>query len=810
MPLTTPLTAWLERVRGGVIGRVYARHFVAYVADEPVAGTFRARQLQAVLRLAPLTMLANGINAALIVGAFWGGSNNDFLLLWALAIAFLMWRGMRVWWHTRRRDARTSASPRAMRRATVHASLLAMLWAIMPVVLFPHAGPAHQLLVTAITTGMMCAGGFALATTPVAGTAYVLILGAGAAAMLVQARFPLVRVVGALVAVYAYIVIASVWSTARMFGARLMAEAEAARQNEVIGLLLRDFEENATDVLWEIDADARLCRVSPKLAALFAAPAAELTAASIFDVLARVAPDDERAAHQVEAFKHRLRSGEPFRDASLAIARDGRLHWWAVTAKPLLDAQGRPSGWRGVATDITKAHSAKQQLTWLAHFDALTGLTNRHQFRGRLAELLAADGAARAHCALLCLDLDHFKIINDTLGHAVGDGLLQEVARRLLAGTRRSDTVARLGGDEFAIILRGVASIDEATLLTQRLLESMNARCEVQGAMVAVRASVGLTLVPAEGGDVDALLEQADLALYAAKAVGGGEYRVFEPHMAALMRRRQRIEQALRHALERDELSLVFQPQVDLATSRVIGFETLLRWHHAELGEVPPAEFVPVAEEAGLIRAIGQWVMAQACREATRWPDALTVSVNVSPVQAMSHDLIEVAQAALRDSGLAANRLELEITESVFMNDSDVTTAVLRALRESGIRVALDDFGTGYSSLAYLRRFPFDTLKIDRSFVRELMSRRDSQAIVKMIIGLASTLRMKVVAEGVEEPAQAHLLARYGCDSMQGYLVARPMPAVRVAGFLADWESLPRPDAPVALPSGMMPLASAT
>ncbi|MDE2297907.1 MAG: EAL domain-containing protein, partial [Burkholderiales bacterium] len=354
-----------------------------------------------------------------------------------------------------------------------------------------------------------------------------------------------------------------------------------------------------------------------------------------------------------------------------------------------------------------------------------------------------------------------------------------------------------------------VASIDEATLLTQRLLEGMNARCEVQGAMVAVRASVGITMVPSEGGDVDALLEQADLALYAAKAGGGGECRVFEPHMAALMRRRQRIEQALRHALEREELSLVFQPQVDLATSRVIGFEALLRWRHAELGEVPPAEFVPVAEEAGLIRAIGQWVMAQACREAMRWPDALSVSVNVSPVQAMSHDLIEVAQAALHDSGLAANRLELEITESVFMNDSDATLAVLRALRESGIRIALDDFGTGYSSLAYLRRFPFDTLKIDRSFVRELMSRRDSQAIVKMIIGLAGTLRMKIVAEGVEEPAQAHMLERYGCDSMQGYLVARPMPADRVAGFLAEWEHLPRPAAPVALPSGMVPLAGA-
>ncbi|MDE2082980.1 MAG: EAL domain-containing protein [Burkholderiales bacterium] len=783
------MTSWLARqgrIRVDLMNRWRRRYFSAYTADEPVAARFRARQLQAVLRVAPLTMLANGLNAVLIVGAFWTDPLRPVLLLWAAAITWVVGRGLRVWWRTRRRAAPARASARAMRRATLHASLLAALWAAIPWLLFAGAGPGHRLLLAVITTGMICAGGFALATTPVAGTAYVLILAGGAMSVLVAGHLPLARVVGALLFVYAYIVIASVWSTARMFGARLMAEAQAERQNEVIGLLLRDFEENASDLLWETDAAGRLRRVSPKLAATLATPAEQLAARPILDLLKRMAPRSAGTADPIGPFRERLRRGEPFRDLPLALQHSGGKRWWSVTAKPLRDAEGRVAGWRGVAADITQAHSATEQLTWLAHFDPLTGLTNRHRFRAQLGEMLAA-GPMRPGCALLCLDLDNFKITNDTLGHAAGDALLQEVARRLVAGARRTDTVARLGGDEFAVILRELASPDEAAGLTQRLIETLNTPCEVQGARVAARASVGLVMVPASASDVDAVLEQADLALYAAKASGGGGFRVFEPQMAASMRRRQRIEQALRQALAQGELSLAYQPQVDLRSRRVIGLEALLRWQHPELGAVSPAEFVPVAEEAGLIRPIGQWVLAQACRDAMQWPQTLTVSVNVSPVQAMSHDLVPVTQAALRDSGLAASRLELEITESIFMHDSEATLAVLRTLRDSGVRVALDDFGTGYSSLSYLRRFPFDTLKIDRSFVHELPSRPDTQAIVGMIAALAATLRMKIVAEGVEDAAQLRLLESYGCDAMQGYLVARPMPAHRLAGFFADW-----------------------
>jgi diguanylate cyclase (GGDEF)-like protein/PAS domain S-box-containing protein len=782
-----------RRLAASPLGHWAAEVFVAYRAGEPVAGTFRARQVQAVLRLAPLTMLANVLNAALIVGTFWNVASRAFLVLWAAAVAAVVARSLRVWWRTRGSKPRSSVSMRTLRRATLHASALATLWALVPVVLMPGADGPHQLLITAIATGMMCAGGFALATTPMAGTAYTLILGLGVGISLFGSNFALAWPVGALLLIYAGIVVASVWSTARMFGARLMAEAQAAQQSEVIGLLLRDFQENASDVLWEIDAIGRLRHASPRLAALFGLSVAQLGALPVLDLLRPLLKPDDNGADPAGMLQSLLDAGAPFRDVVVATASGGKTRWWSLTAKPLLDGNGEPGGWRGVASDVTEAQLATRQLNWLAHFDPLTGLANRYRFREELAAQLRPEITAVRASAVLCLDLDHFKTINDTLGHYAGDELLREVGRRLLACTRRSDTVARLGGDEFAVILRDVASIEEAEQLTHRLLQGLQVPCEVQGARIAVRASIGVALAPRDGTDIDALLNHADLALYAAKTAGRGEIRLFEPQMAALRRRRLLVERRLKEALDRGELSLAYQPLVDLAQWRVVGFEALLRWRDAELGEVSPAEFIPVAEDSGLIQAIGQWVLERACLDAARWPGELTVAVNVSPVQIMAQDLHRITQSALRAAGLPAARLELEITESIFLHEASSSLATLRSLRETGVRIALDDFGTGYSSLAYLRRFPFDTLKIDRSFVRELSVRTDLRAIVTMIIGMAHTLNMKTVAEGVEDSRQALALDHYGCDRLQGYLIARPMPEAELAPFLAGWERVPRP-----------------
>ena len=789
--LNTGLRAWAVRLQ-------------SFPADHPLAGSFRAEQLQAVLRLTPLTMLANGVNATLVCTMFWSSSHRALLLAWAGLVMLAVGQGLRAWLVGRQR---TTASARAIRRATLHASLLASLWAAVPLALFTGAGASEQLLMSAIMVGMMCAGGFALATVPVAATAFVTILCVASALALFNAQFSLALSAGLLLICYGFIVLASVWSNARLFVAHLTAKAEAERQNQVIGLLLRDFEEHASDLLWEIDARGHLCHISAKLVDAFRQPAAVLAATPAIDVLTAMQshlPDDQR--QHIQALRVNLERGLPFKDLVLPLPASEKTRWWSLTAKPLLADDGRCIGWRGVATDITEAQRANNKLTFLAHFDALTGLANRHQLRGQLAELLASGQGTPQASALLCLDIDHFKSINDTLGHAVGDGLLQEVARRLLAGIRQSDTAGRLGGDEFVVILQHVQSRDEVALLTRRLLDRLHQPCEIQGASITLRVSIGVAMAPVDGLQIDTLLNNADLALYAAKAEARGDFRFFEGRMATQTRRRMQIEHGLRDAMGNGELRLVYQPQIDLRRWQVIGFEALIRWQHPELGDVPPAEFIPVAEEAGLILDMGHWVLRHACYTANAWPENVHVSVNVSSVQAMSHDLCEAIRQILEPLGMPARRLELEITESVFLNESHATIQSLRSLKALGLRIALDDFGTGYSSLAYLRRFPFDTLKIDRSFVRELMGRSDARAIVRTILGLARTLNMNTVAEGVEEPQQLDILGSFGCGAVQGHHIARPMPAEAVPEFLKAWAERPRPELVQLRKTDAMPL----
>jgi diguanylate cyclase (GGDEF)-like protein/PAS domain S-box-containing protein len=611
------------------------------------------------------------------------------------------------------------------------------------------------------------------------------VLGIGGALALAMSGLALAPLIALLLLSYTAVVMATVWATARLFGARLMAEADAGRQGEIVGLLLRDFVENASDVLWEIDAQGRLRAVSDRLATLLGQPAEALQGRELGVLLAAITPPAHEAHLHLADLRSRLADGAPFRDQLLAVHVADHARWWQLSAKPLTDEGGSAAGWRGVIADVTAAHSAHRQLRWLAHNDTLTGLRNRHQFRQELTELLRGGSSWPPHTALLGLDLDHFKNVNDTLGHAVGDELLREVARRLQSTVRRADTVARMGGDEFAVLLRQVADRREVHALAQRLVETLSQPYAVGSSQLVVGCSIGAAMADEAEADTEALLRNADQALYAAKAEGRGTLRFFSADMAQSAQRRQQVEQALRSALAGHELSLVYQPLVALADNRVIGFEALLRWHHPVLGVVSPTEFVPVAEDSGLMPEIGRWVLRQACAEAARWPSSITLSVNVSPVQVMASDLPAVVQEATSAAGLAPSRLEIEITESAFLQEGAGTAESIRALHAAGARLALDDFGTGYSALAYLRRYPFDTLKIDRSFVRDMLSRSDADAIVGMIVGLGRSLKLHTVAEGVEMPAQAEALRRHGCNSIQGYLIARPMPASEVPGFLA-------------------------
>jgi diguanylate cyclase (GGDEF)-like protein/PAS domain S-box-containing protein len=460
-----------------------------------------------------------------------------------------------------------------------------------------------------------------------------------------------------------------------------------------------------------------------------------------------------------------------------AALQDGRII--QVTYNPM-----GAGGYVATHEDVTEAIQAEARIAHMARHDALTGLPNRTLLRERMEEELARVRRGGG-LAVLCLDLDHFKAVNDTLGHPIGDALLKAATQRIRDCVRETDTVARLGGDEFTI-LQAIDRPEQAGTLARRVIEALREPFDIQGHQVVIGASVGVTCAPSDGLDADVLLKNADMALYLAKADGRGTCRFFEPAMDARLQERRTLELDLRRALTASEFELYYQPLVEAQSGRVIGFEALLRWNHPHRGLVPPADFIPLAEEIGLIIPLGEWVLREACREAAAWPGGVKVAVNLSPVQFRSPTLFHTVVSALGSSELSPHRLELEITESVLLHDSAATLALLHQMRGLGVRIAMDDFGTGYSSLSYLRSFPFDKIKIDRSFVRELGEKADCLAIVRAVAGLGASLGITTTAEGVETPEQLEQVRAQGCIEVQGYLFSRPRPADEVPGLLAS------------------------
>jgi len=447
-------------------------------------------------------------------------------------------------------------------------------------------------------------------------------------------------------------------------------------------------------------------------------------------------------------------------------------------------------GWVATHEDITERRRAEKIIAHMAHYDSLTELPNRVLFQERLAQSLVDLGADRK-LAVFYLDLDNFKAVNDTLGHQFGDELLKQVGQRLRGSAAESITVARVGGDEFAVIVPGIADLAEASALAQRICTVIGEPYDLFGHSVVTETSIGVAVAPDNGTLPDALIKNADMALYRAKADGRGTFRFFEAEMDAVIKARRALESALRDALLEGQFTLHYQPILKLDDNTMSCCEALIRWNHPVRGMVPPAEFIPVAEEIGLIVAIGEWVLRQACADAATWPDNIKVAVNLSPIQMLNAKLVPVVVGALAAAGLPASRLELEITESVLMQNTEQTVAALHQLRSLGVKISMDDFGTGFSSLSYLRRFPFDKLKIDRCFISDLSKDDDNGlAIVRSVTALASSLGMVTTAEGVETAEQMELVRMVGCTEAQGYYLGRPQPLKDVSRLLAD--SLPR------------------
>ena len=457
---------------------------------------------------------------------------------------------------------------------------------------------------------------------------------------------------------------------------------------------------------------------------------------------------------------------------------DGRA--FSVVNKPIVGG-----GWLATHEDVTERQRSEDRIAHMARHDALTDLPNRMLLLEQLNHEIKR--VKRGEClAVLCLDLDQFKSVNDALGHHIGDELLKLVGERLRGCTRELDVVARMGGDEFAIIMTQMEQAADAATLSKRIRDSVIKPYQIEGHQIVTDISIGISVAPMDAVESDELLRNADMALYDAKADGRGTFRFFEPEMNTRMRVRRELEMDLRKALATEQFELHYQPLVVLETNDVNAFEALLRWNHPTRGMISPADFIPIAEETGLIVPLGEWVLKTACNEAVDWPDHIKVAVNLSPAQLNSRNLVNMVTAALNESGMSPQKLQLEITETVLLQNTFTTLATLHELRKMGVQIALDDFGTGYSSLSYLRSFPFDKIKIDRSFIQDLSNGAEPLAIVNAVAGLAKCLNMTSTAEGVETQQQMEVLQSIGCTEMQGYLFSRARPAKEIRQFFAQ------------------------
>ena len=533
----------------------------------------------------------------------------------------------------------------------------------------------------------------------------------------------------------------------------------------------RDVADASSDWIWETDDKGCLRYLSEQFA--------KSTGTSVKQVLNRPIGDLLRPVgniNQTKKFRDDLKEQRHFRDFLCRyVSGQSQKKTLRVAGKPIISSSGKFQGFRGTATDITMEIDAKRRIQHLALHDSLTDLPNCAQLRQRLTRAVENVGLGAGKAAVLCIDMDRFKEINDTLGHSAGDLLIKGCAARLRAAVRETDTIARIGGDEFAIVQTGIEQPEGAHQLCKRLLKSITRPYNLDGHEVLVTVSIGVAIASSQRSTPERLLQKADIALYRAKEDGRNAYRFFENGMDAFLHQRKKLENDLRAALVRQELELFYQPKLELKQNRVFGAEALLRWHHPEQRMIMPDEFIGLAEETGLILGLGEWVLHAACEQAAKWPH-LNMSLNISPVQFKHHDVVSMVRRCLAETGVEPERIELEITEGVLLRNTEQAVSTLKALKDLGVRIVMDDFGTRYSGLSYLLKFPFDKIKIDQSFVRSVRNRRDAEAIVRAVVGLGHSLDMRICAEGVETAEQLSFLKGEGCDEVQGYFVGMPMP----------------------------------
>ena len=660
-------------------------------------------------------------------------------------------------------------------RGAVGVALCGIVWAAALAVFVPQGAQAEHLALWTVIAMLIAGASASMSAAPLGTVIFALIAGGSAVVgFAVEGAYAFAIVATAFVAV----AIAGTLNAARTYLSARIAEAGVAEKSEVVSLLLREFEENEADWLWQVDTNRRVRSASPRFAFALGRDPGKIEGESFIRLIAGDAWESGQFPPSLRDLAERLKRRESFSNIIVRVQVGAGRRWWELSGTPTHDEKGTFTGFRGVGSDVTEQRESDEKIAYLARYDTLTGLPNRLMLTEALADAMRYAEQWRTRCAFLMIDLDRFKAVNDSLGHHIGDQLLAQVSERLSGVIGDNELCGRLGGDEFAIVIRDAPDRLSVERVAEAVITSLSQPYDVERNKLYIGASVGSAICPTDGDKVETLMRNADLALYRAKDEGGGLHCSYEPSLHANAEERRQLEGALRHAIERGELRLNFQPVVDSHQESVVSFEALLRWQSKEHGAVSPGKFIPLAEDTRLIVPIGQWVLAEACREAAKWPSHIKVAVNVSGEQLLEPGFAESVVRALSDSGLSAHRLEVEVTESIFVRDAAAARKALEDVIALGCSVALDDFGTGYSSLGYLRALSFSTIKVDRSFVQGAsQGSRESLAIIRAVVAMADSLEMTTTAEGVETAAEVDMIRALGCTKIQGYYFGRPMDA---------------------------------
>ena len=587
-------------------------------------------------------------------------------------------------------------------------------------------------------------------------------------------------------AIYTLGIVSGSMRLARIHLTARIAEAGISEKDEVVSLLLREHEENDGDWLWHVDVNRKIRSASARFAFAMGRDAKSLEGQSFVRLIAGEAPPHSGPTQDaLRAVVEHLKKRESFSDLLVHAQLPDGPRWWQLSGTPIRDDSGSYIGFRGVGSDVTEQRDRDQKIAYLARYDTLTGLPNRLMLTEALADALRYSEKWKTRCAFLMIDLDRFKAVNDSLGHQVGDRLLAKVSQRLAAVLSDNEQCGRLGGDEFAVVIRDAGELGKVDRVAEAVITTLSQPYTVDHHTLYIGASIGSAVGPRDGSSVETLMRNADLALYRAKDEGGNGHFSYIPSLHANAEERRVLEVSLRKAIGKNEMQLNFQPVVDANNEDVVSFEALLRWNSAEHGSVSPVKFIPLAEDTRLIVPIGNWVLREACREAVDWPQDIKIAVNVSGEQLLEPGFSQEVVRALADTGLPARRLEVEVTESVFLRDGRTARQTLEEILALGCSVALDDFGTGYSSLGYLRSLRFSTIKVDRSFVSgAAQGSQESLAIINAVVAMANSLQMTTTAEGVEDKEQAKMIRELGCTKIQGYYFGRPMEAAEVRKLL--------------------------